>query len=258
SVMGVQAASIGVGMVVITTLGGQLGTLGFKYSYFINIIGFISMILIAILLPETGVVKITKTQKIKLNKSVFKTSFFGMIEFLFLITFTTNIAMHISESVAGGSGLTGIITGLFSASQIVIGLILGYVTKITKSYTLPVAMCCFSVGAILLIVFPGNYLMLSVAAVFCGFSQGMFIPQAMVDVSNAVSPAATAMAAAVFTCMMSVGQLISPVVINAISTGIFKEATTTNAYVVAAIGMTIFAIILFINIYVGKTKETNK
>ena len=46
--MGIQAASVGAGMVVVTTVGGMLGANGFRGAYFINIIGFISMAMIAL------------------------------------------------------------------------------------------------------------------------------------------------------------------------------------------------------------------
>lgn len=254
SVMGIQAASIGAGMVIITTLGGKLGVLGFQYSYFVNIIGFISMILIAMLLPNTGVTKVTATEKIRLNKDVLRVSLWGMIEFLFLITFTTNIAMHISGALAGNTSVSGALTGFFSASQILIGLILRYVTKITGKYTLPAAMLSFVLGGVLLVCFPSSYIVLIVAAVFCGFSQGMFIPQAMVDVAGAVKPVATAMAAACFTCAMNLGQLISPTLLNAVSKIIFGEVTTANVYKVATVGMAVAAVLIII----VKMKEDNK
>lgn len=246
SVMGIQAASIGAGMVIITTFGGKLGAAGFRYSYLINVIGFISMILIALLLPETGTVKPGPTSGIRLNKEVFKISLLGMMEFLFLITFTTNIAMHISGDLAGDSGIIGVLTGIFSGSQIVMGLILGYVTKVTKKYSLPVAMLSFSAGTVLLVCFPSNYLVLMIAAVLCGFSQGMFIPQAMVDVANAVEPVATAMASACFTCAMCLGQFISPTVLKTVSGIIFGETTTTNVYKIAGVGMAVTALIVII------------
>ena len=44
SVMGIQAASVGAGMVLVTTLGGVLGKYGFQNAYYLNIIGFIAMI----------------------------------------------------------------------------------------------------------------------------------------------------------------------------------------------------------------------
>lgn len=243
SVMGIQAASIGMGMVIITTVGGRLGSLGFTYSYLTNIIGFLSFIILAVMLPETGPAKVTKTERIRLNKRVFQISFLGFLEFLFLITFTTNIAMHISGSLAGDSSVSGILTGVFSGSQIVIGLILGYVAKVTKKATLPVAMICFIIGAVLLILFPSNLFVLMAASVFCGFSQGMFIPQAMVDVANAVHPVATAMASACFTCAMSFGQLVSPSILNTVSKLVFGNVSTSNVFKIAAAGMAVSAMI---------------
>lgn len=243
SVMGIQAASIGTGMVIITTVGGKLGSLAFTYSYITNIIGFLSFLILALMLPDTGVAKVTKTDRIRLNKRVFQIAFLGFLEFMFLITFTTNIAMHISGALAGDSSVSGILTGVFSGAQIVMGLILGYVTKVTKRATLPVAMISFLIGAVLLILFPSNLAALMAASVFCGFSQGMFIPQAMVDVANAVPPVATAMASACFTCAMSFGQLVSPSVLNTVSKMVFGTISTSNVFKIAGLGMGISAMI---------------
>ena len=100
SVMGIQAASVGAGMVVVTTVGGMLGAGGFKNAYLINVIGFISLILIACCLPDTGKAGFP-ARKNSAEQRSFKISFLGMLEFLFLITFTTNIAMHLSGNLAG-------------------------------------------------------------------------------------------------------------------------------------------------------------
>ncbi len=245
SVMGIQAASIGAGMVVITTMGGKLGTIGFVNAYFVNIIGFISMLLIAFLLPDTGKVQVTNTEKICLPPRVFEISALGALEFLFLITFTTNIAMHLSGALEGNTAISGTLTGIFSGAQIIMGLILGFVTKVTKKYTLPIAMLSFAAGGAIIVCFPDNYIMLTVAAIFCGFSQGMFIPQAMVDTANAVKPVATAMAVACFTCAMNLGQLASPTILNGISKLLFQSVSTTHVYQIATVGMTIAALLTF-------------
>ena len=201
------------------------------------------MILIAALLPETGTVKVSGTEKIRLNADVFKISFLGLLEFLFLMSFTTNIAMHISGSLAGDTGASGTLTGIFSGAQIVMGLVLGKVSKVTGRYTLPTAMLSFVLGGILLILFPGSMAPLMVGAVLCGFSQGMFIPTAMVGVSNAVAPVATAMASACFTCFMCAGQLISPTLLNSASGVIFGDSATGHVYLIATVGMAVSAVL---------------
>ena len=237
--MGIQAASVGAGMMIITTVGGLLGANGFSRSYFINIIAFICMAVLALCLPETGKVKLKGKEKITLTKHVFQTAGFGFLCFLFLITFTTNIAMHLSGALEGSSSVAGTLTGVFSVTQIIIGLVLGVVTGIFKKFTLPAAMFSFCIGAIFFIMFPGNFLMLSIGAAFCGLSQGVFVPTAMVEVSNAVQASSVAMASATFTCAMCLGQFVSPIILNNMSKLLFSEVTTTNVYIIAAIGMAI-------------------
>lgn len=241
SVMGIQAASVGIGMVVITTLSGRLGAFGLKYSYLINIIGFISMIVIGMFLPNTGKSVTSDKVKIKMNKEVYKITFIGLLELLFLISFSTNISMHVSGRLAGNTTFSGILTGVFSASQIVTGLVLYYVVKAAKEFTLPSAMLSFSIGAVILILFPSNYVMLIIGAIFCGFSQGIFVPQAMCDVTASVKPAAAAMASAFLTCGMFIGQSISSVVLNTASQVFCGDDSTTHVYLIAAVGMTVSA-----------------
>ena len=243
SVMGIQAASVGAGMLITTTLAGLLAKGGFTHAYWVHTIGFICMITIAVLLPETGVVKETESEKIRLNADVFKVSLFGFLEFLFLISYSTNIAMHLGGSLAGNPSISGTLTGIFSGAQIVMGLVLGQVTKVTKRMTMPVGMLFFALGGVILILFPASFPMLLVGSVFCGFSQGMFVPTAMVAVSNAVAPVAAAMAAAVITCFTCVGQLISPAVLNGITGAVFGDVATGHVFTVAVIGMVVSALL---------------
>jgi MFS family permease len=239
--MGIQAASVGAGMVVTTVCAGFLGRGDFRNSYFINLIGFISMIVLIICLPETGVAKETKTEKIRLNGKVLVMDLFALLENVFLITYTTNIAMHLSGALAGNSSVSGTLTGIFSGVQIVAGVLLGVITAKLKKYTPAAAMLSFSAGAVFLTLFPGNYAMLMVSSVLCGMSQGVFIPTASTYLSNHVAPVATALAAATMTVAMNAGQLLSPVLLNTASRWIFGQTTTTGVYIISAVGMTISA-----------------
>jgi predicted MFS family arabinose efflux permease len=243
SVMGIQAASVGAGMVIITTLGGMLGTLGFRASYFIHVIAFLSFVVIALCLPDTGKTRMHGAGAFRLNRKVFKISLLGMVVLLFLITYTTNISMHLEGKIAGDPAVAGLLTGVFSGAQIIMGLVLGIVVKRTGKYTFPAAMFLFCAGGILLILFPGNIVMLMAGGVFCGFSQGMFVPRAMCEVSDAVEPDAAAMAAASLICFMCLGQTISPFVLNAGSKLVFQSVTTGHVYLLAVSGMAAAALI---------------
>lgn len=258
SVMGIQSASIGAGMVFITTLGGMLGVFGYRAAYFLHIIGFLSLAVIAFCLPDTGKTSTPGEKGVRLNGKVLRISLLGMVVFLFLITYTTNISMHLEGSIAGDSKVAGLLTGTFSGAQIVMGLILGSIVKITGKYTLPAAMLLFSAGGILLILYPGNIAMLMAGGTLCGFSQGMFVPRAMCEVSDAVAPAAAAMAAACFTCFMCFGQTISPFVLNTVSGLIFHSVTTGHVYLISVSAMAVAAAVVIIRKSIWESKKTTE
>ena len=239
--MGFQAASVGAGMVVTNVCAGFLGRGGFRNAYFINVIGFISMIVLILCLPETGVAKETSTEKIRLNAKVLIMDLFALLEFFFLITYITNISMHLAGALAGSSSASGTLTGIFSGIQIAAGILLGVITARLKKFTAGAAMLSFALGAVLLALFPGNFPMLALSSVLCGMSQGVFIPTAATYLSNHVAPVATALASATLTVAMNIGQLLSPVVLNAVCMKIFGQTTTTGVYTISACGMAVCA-----------------
>lgn len=237
SVMGIQGASVGAGMVFVTTVAGWIGKNDFRNAYYLNIIGVLAFVLLLAFLPETGVVKSENKEDIHMNKDVFILSFFCMMEFFFLITFNTNIAMHLSGDLAGDTSASGLLAGVFSGVQIAAGLVLGYLTKITKKLTMSWAMLSLAVGTLLIARTPSNLILLIVGAALCGISQGVFIPTGMVAVSNAVAPAAAAMAAAWFTCGNCIGQTLSPIVLNELSKVLFGQVTTGCIFLISSVGI---------------------
>ena len=242
SVMGIQGASIGIGMVCITTISGWIGSANFRNAYWINLIGFIAFILIMLCMPEQEKSERQNGHTLHLTKEVYIASLFGFLEFIFLTAFSTNIALHIQGPMTGNSKVTGTLLGIFSGVQIVAGLILRRVTHITGKMTMPLAMISFSLGAIMLYLFPSVPVFLAVSSMLCGISQGFFAPTGMVTVSNAVMPEATAMASAVFTGCMSLGQFLSPVCLNTAAKCITGQVGTGSVFIIAAVGMCISAV----------------
>ncbi len=241
--MGVQSASVGAGIAVTTAGAGILGAKVFSNSYFINFIAAVCFFLILFCLPETGVAEQSGDNKVKVNARVFQIAFLGFLEYIFLISYTTNISMHLAGPLEGSTSAAGNLTSVFSVAQIIIGLLLGFVTRVTKKATLSCAMLSFAAGAALLVAFPGNFAMLCIGSLLCGFSQGAFIPTAMVAVSNAVPPVAAAMASGIFTCFSCIGQIVSPFFLNTLSKLLFGESSTVNVFKLCVGGMIISAAI---------------
>lgn len=237
SAMGYQSVTIGLSIMLVSTVSGWLGKLGFRFTYLIGLLGFASATVLLLCLPDTGKAKTAEGEHIRPTKAVWQAAIFTALEFLFLITFNTNIALHMSGKLAGDTAAAGLLTGMYAVAQIPAGLLLKHINRFTGRFTIPFAMASFCVGGVLLIFFPESLPMLLLGAFFCGFSQGAFVPQAMVEAANAVPPAASALAGAFVTSGMCIGQLISPAVLNNVTGLFFSEATTGNVFVIAVIGM---------------------
>ncbi len=243
-VMGIQGASVGAGLMLVTTLAGFVGKADFRYSYYLSVLGFISFALLLILLPERPVAQSPTGQKkkIRLNHQVFIMAAFLFAEGFFIIIYTTNLSMHLAGALKGNTAIAGTITGVFSVAQIIMGILLGKISRITGRYTLPAAMFALAAGYLMMVFFPGNLPMLLVAAVFCGFSQSVYCAKAMSEVTLVVDPDSTPMASSLLTVALCLSQFISPVVINTLSGAFFGGATTTGAYLLGSIGIGIVAI----------------
>ncbi|HHV12132.1 MAG TPA: MFS transporter [Clostridiales bacterium] len=246
SAMGMQAATIGFGYLFATTLGGIIGNFGFQYTYFIHIIGFVSLFFIWRLLPDTGRKRVGKAEGIKMNAKVYRLLGLGFLEVIFLFVFSTNIAMHLSGKLAGNSSVAGILIGVFSGIQIVAGLFLGQVVKYAKQHTMALAMLSLSMGCFIILLKPDSFLPLLLGAALCGISQGIFVPQIIFEATSAVKPVAAAMASALLTVSFCLSQLASPYVFNNVSRLVWGSTTTAHVYMLAAVGMLFISLLLFI------------
>ena len=247
-VMGIQGASVGAGMVLVTTLAGIIGRTDFHNTYYLSVLGFVSFFAILLLLPEVPVTKPEKGEKkrIRLNAEVFRMAAFIFAEGFFIIIYTTNLAMHLAGPLKGDAAIAGVITGVFSASQILMGILLGKIAKVTGRLTLPVAMFALAAGYLLMAFFPGSLPVLMVSAVLCGYSQSVYCAKAMQEVTTVVDPDSTPMAASLLTCALCISQFVSPVTINTLSGIVFGSVTTTGAYLLGGIGIGIVGILAVI------------
>lgn len=234
SAMGIQGASVGVGMMLSMVLGGLLGFQNYQNVYYIHVIGLLAAFIVWKYLPYKSSATKDQPKKIELNRKVFYISFLVLFEFVFLISISTNMAMHLSGKLTGNSSVAGFLTGIYSGVQIVIGPLLGQIARRTKRNTLAVFMVIFSIGAIILALFPSSLAMLMIGCVFCGISQGVFVPYVLCVVSEAVKPIAVTMASACITVAICVGELISPPILNGLSKLLYGGITTTHVFTIGA------------------------
>lgn len=256
-VMGIQAACVGAGMMIVNAAAGALGAADYRTSYWINLIALLCLFLILVFLPETGRVKTDRENRISLTKDVFVMGVIGFFFMMLLMTFTTNISMHIKGRYEGNSSFAGLVNAVYSLAQIAVGMVLGLVTKLFKRQTLTSALVSYAIGAVILVLSPSSAPFLLLGALFCGTCQGIFMPTGMVTVTDAVNPQSAAMATAVFSCGLLMGGFISPIVLNFISRLLFGEEGTGHVFVIAAVGMTVLAAVTALWRASGAKKQEN-
>ena len=242
--MGVQGAGAGTGMMLATLLGGFFGNSHYQNALLVHTIGIGAAWLVWRLLPETGKSITSSSSGMCKNRRVFLICLFGWLEMVFVITFSTNLAMHLDGEWKNNAFAAGTLIAIFSGIQIFMGLFLRFAEKILGRYTLPAAMACFGAGALLLIAFPSQYKVLILGAILCGVSQGIFIPQAVYEITSVVPTNLAASASACFTAAICMGQLVSPYFVNQMTRLILKSTSTGAVFVTGAIMMTAGAAIL--------------
>lgn len=245
SVMGLQGASVGVGMVFITTLSGYLGRYNFKFAYVIHILALIALIIVFRYLPKSKTVVLHKREKIKVDKVVYGLAILTFLEFIFIISFSTNIAMHMSSYQLSNSVIVGIILGIFSGVQIIAGLTLRYISSFTKENTLLLAMGGFSIGAFLIMISSGNIGLIIIGTIFIGLSQGVFTPRVLFEATYVSEKQAQAMSVAVITFAICLGQLLSPILLNSLTEVIWGTVVTSSVFLLGAIIMFVIPLSVF-------------
>lgn len=149
--------------------------------------------------------------------------------------------MHISGSLAGSTTVSGNLTGVFSGAQIVMGLILGAITKSDEKIYIAGCNVMFLNRWSVTFIIPiklrdaddwSGVLWILTGNVY-SYSDGGSI--------QCSKPTSTTMAAACMTCGNCFGQLISPTLLNGASRMMFGEVTTSHVYLIATVGMTIAA-----------------
>ena len=234
--MGIQGASAGAGVLLASSLGGLVGKADFRAVYLIHLLAFVMMAGLAYCLPETGKTRLQENEELKINGRVLRLCILTFLESMFFSAFTTNIALHLVGEESAVTVQAGRLTSVFSFTQILTGMALGFISAHTKRLALPLGVLQCALGGMMLMVSAANPVLLVLGAVFFGISQGLFVPRAMFEVSELVSPASVALASAFLTLGLNIGQFVSPVVLNAAASVFFENAGTREVFEIVAIG----------------------
>jgi MFS family permease len=149
-----------------------------------------------------------------------------------MFCFITNLAFVISAGRVGNAGTASVVMTFSSFGGIAAGIILGWVTKIFRDYSIVFALAFLAVGSIML-VFVHTAPMFMLAYALWGLGFGTFNPLIILEVMGSVAKSAAALALAVLTSAMGIGQFISPMCYSIVNNLIGLEGSRSS-WIVAA------------------------
>jgi MFS family permease len=234
--MGLHVVGMGAGTITGNFFGGMLASLGYRYFYLVYLTAFISMLAIQILLPNMTPVIATTKAGMRLNKTVYLISIAFFVHTLFITTYGTNIAIYMMESITQNTAMAGIATAVNAAFALLVGAAFAKISKALKQYTLPASIFAAAIGYVAILIVPG------MAGVFigsacCGISLSCFMAQGSFLISVSVEPEAVAKASGLSSVVGGVGGLVSPILLETLSSRVFGNSTTGYRFLLSCIGM---------------------
>lgn len=252
-VAGIQTSFVNGGGILLSLLGGVLGSMIWYGGFCLLLLGFLLAILAFFTVPSYKVTA-PKGQKKKLDKRVF---YYCAIVFVFMIFYVScgqNISTHIGEGGMAEKGLFGksmpvsTMSGIATAVQmfggVVIGFVFGKFSAKLKDFVIVLALSLMFVGFGLMAIFPHSYFVTLIAVLIVGTSISFTMPRCVFAVSTLVDPTNSATATSLITSLApSLGGFLSPIIITNITTALFGNSTVSRYLFVGVLALCLAGIV---------------
>jgi MFS family permease len=239
--MGLHVVGMGVGAIAGNFLGGMMTMFRYSYFYLVYFVAIISALAIQVLLPKMTRTKAAQTRNMKLNKTVYLISAVSFAHTLFIMAYSTNVAIYIMEKISQNAAMAGFAMVVNAVFALLVGAAFGKISKMLKQYTLPLSIFMAAVGYAVILLLSGMAGVF-IASACCGASLSCFMAHCSYLVSVSVESEAVAKASGIFAVIGGIGGLISPVLLETLSIGVFGNSTTANRFLLSCIGMTVLAL----------------
>lgn len=241
--MGFSTASTNLGGILSTLVVGFLSGFGWRYAFLVYLVAIIVLILVVLFLPkvpdETDKTDIEKTnlhnieKQIPLNMAIFK---YAVIILFALIAFygvPTNMDFLVKFKNIGGEQLSADIVSLGTLSSLISALLFGKLIKVFKSYYPIIIFAIMAIGCFLL-GFGSSLWIILLGSILNGLGFGSIVPYTMLIASNIVHKTHTALSILIITSSLYLGEFLSPLVLQWISS-IIGISNVTGSFFAASI-----------------------
>lgn len=241
-VMGFQSIFVSIGGTIIAKGSGILTAMaGWKRGYLVFLIALPIIIIILLTVPKGETTpKAEKGEKSGVSGSMVYFGALCLITGIFVATFNTNIAMYIDRKGIGDASTAGTVESIMQVIGIIGGLMLGFVVKTFKRFTIGASILVMAAGTAL-VGMTTSFPMICAGAVLVGIGFAIRNPGAVTFGANMVPAAQASLAIAIISATYNVGNFISAYVVNPVANMLGKDIA--NRFIVSAAALAVIGIV---------------
>lgn len=241
-VMGFQSIFVSIGGTIIAKGSGILTAMaGWKRGYLVFLIALPIIIIILLTVPKGETTpKAEKGEKSGVSGSMVYFGALCLITGIFVATFNTNIAMYIDRKGIGDASTAGTVASIMQVIGIIGGLMLGFVVKTFKRFTIGASILVMAAGTAL-VGMTTSFPMICAGAVLVGIGFAIRNPGAVTFGANMVPAAQASLAIAIISATYNVGNFISAYVVNPVANMLGEDIA--NRFIVSAAALAVISIV---------------
>lgn len=241
-VMGFQSIFVSIGGTIIAKGSGILTAMaGWKRGYLVFLIALPIIIIILLTVPKGETTpKAEKGEKSGVSGSMVYFGALCLITGIFVATFNTNIAMYIDRKGIGDASTAGTVASIMQVIGIIGGLMLGFVVKTFKRFTIGASILVMAAGTAL-VGMTTSFPMICAGAVLVGIGFAIRNPGAVTFGANMVPAAQASLAIAIISATYNVGNFISAYVVNPVANMLGEDIA--NRFIVSAVALAVIGIV---------------
>ena len=238
TIMGFQSAAVSIGGGAASLLGGNIAAwAGWTYSYFVYLLAIPVLFIVALGLPKDQPVRQESQDSGSSGKVVSgrlllwaAMAFVGAVA---INAFSANIAMYLDQTGMGDSAVAGIVNSMFMLIGIPAGLLLGRIIKLCGRNTVGFATILAMLG-MFCIAWAQSVVLVILGAFLVGCAFAVRNPTSITFAANMVPAYGAALGIAIHNACSSVGNFLSPIIINWIN-GFVSGGNIRTVFVISGV-----------------------
>ncbi|MGL5820528.1 MAG: MFS transporter [Sarcina sp.] len=254
--MGYSTALSNIGSIIATLLVGTLSVIDWRLSFLIYIFVIIVLVIVIFFLPKDNhqeienskleVMKHIKTE-VKLNKAVFKYAAIVALGLVAFYALPTNMAFLVKAKNFGGDKLAANLVSVATVASLVSSIFFAKIMKLLDKHYSILLFICLVIGFALL-GFSANIYITVLGTLFTGFGFGGIIPYGVSFASKVVHKTHVSFAIIIVTVSVYLGEFISPIILQFISSVLHLNPTMGSFYAASIISLLAVIMSIYANV----------